>query len=367
MMSETSFSTTHIALLHKLPKLTGKPTHPWIIKSKKVLQQNAMDIPYPNASHGCLRLVVNSDTYKSMTKTNTDFVAPQWPTGTLATNTTALQVQKYEIKRKEQTQNKLYYDNVDRALVKLIRDEVPEQYLLELKTDGVGYHGKTALDFIDHLEKTYGKVTHEQLQEIENTVLKPWQASDSIELLWDQLNTGFLALQGTQGEITEENLIVKASNLIKSQGIKDLNKALKTFDDLKTDEQTLTKFKTDLTKAHHDLTEEDKQTTAGTGYHANAATDENNSENNPPVATNVENPENWCWTHGLWNHSSKNCQNPHPNHVQEATTANMCGGCDRIRRRRGERAVWQPRRPLNRRNNNNNEEAANEATAPNQI
>ena len=368
MMSQTAFSTTPITLIHPLPKLTGKPTHAWLIQAKKVLQQNAMAIPYPNATHGCLRLVVNEETYKALTKATTDFKAPAWPTATLAPNSTTVQVQKYEFKHNQAMQSKIYYDNADRALVKMIHDGVPEQYLLELKSDGVGYHGKTALNFIEHLEKTHGKVTPEQIQKIEKAMLKKWDPQIDIEFLWDQLNTGRTALKGTQGELTEKNLIVKASNLIQSLGIKDLNKALNKFNDLTAAEQTLTKFKTELTKAHCDLSEEDKQTTASTGYHANAATDENSQENTPPSGTTVENPDNWCWTHGLWNHSSKNCQNPHPNHVRDSSIANMCGGCDRIRRRRGERAVWQPRRPLNRRNdaaNNrgNNNDAANEATA----
>ena len=328
MMSQTSLSTTPITLMHKLPKLTGKPTHAWIIHAKKVLQQNAMAIPYPNASHGCLRLVVNEETYKSLTKATTDFDAPKWPTATLPTNAAAVGVQKHEIKRNIEMQNKIYYDNVDKTLIKSIHDEVPEQYLLELKSDGVGYHGKTTLDFIQHLEKMYGKVTPQQIQEIESNMFQDWK--DSIECLWDRINTGHLALKGTQGELTEKNLIVKASNLIQKKGIKDLNKALKAFNDLTEAEQTLTKFKTDLTKAYHDLSEEDKQTTGATGYHANAATDENSQENNPPTATTVENPNNWCWTHGLWNHSSKNCQNPHPNHVRDSTITNMCGGCDHI-------------------------------------
>ena len=323
-----------------------------------------MAIPYPSATHGCLRLVTEEDDYKSITKATTDFEEPKWNTDTLPNNSTAAAVAKHEMKRKEDTQNKLHYDNVNRAIVKAIHDCVPEEHLLEMKTDEAGYHGKTAIDYIEHLTKTYGKVTPQQIKEIENTMLQPWNPEKSIEILWDRLNTGHLALKGTQGELTEKNLIVKASDLIQSQGIKDLDKAINTFVDLPAAQQTLAKFKTYLTKACHKLSKEDEQTTAATGCHANEATDENNSENNPP-ATTVENPENWCWTHGLWNHSSKNCQNPHPNHVRDSTITNMCGGCDRIRRRRGERAVWQPRRPLNRRNNNGND-AANEATAPEQ-
>ena len=256
--------------------------------------------------------------------------------------------------------------------MKLIHDTVPEQYLLELKSDGVGYHGKTALNFIEHLEKAHGKVTPEQIQDIENNMFKKWEPKNDIEFLWDQVNTGNSALKGTPGELTETNIIVKTSNLIRQLGIKDLNKALKAFNDLAAAEQTLTKFKADLTKAYHDLAAEDKQTTGATGYHANAATDANDQENTPPTATTVENPSNWCWTHGLWNHSSKDCQNPHANHVRDSAITNMCGGCDRIRRRHGEHAVWQPRRPLNRRNDAANNrgttnDAANEATDPDQI
>ena len=364
-MSEAYLSTTPIALLHnKLPPLKGKPTHPWLLQAKKILQQNAMAIPYPNASHGCLRLTVNEEDYKSITKATTDFDIPTWPTDTLSSNATAAAVQKHEMKRKEAIQNKLHYDNADKALIKSIHDAVPEQYLLEMKSDGVGYHGKTTIDHIEHLEKTYGKVTPEQLMAIENTMLKPWTPDKPLELLWDQLNTGYLALKGTQGEITTKNVIVKASHLIQAHGIKDLNKAIKAFNNLDDAEQTLAKFKEILTEAYHDLPEEDKQTSANTGYHANAATE--NKENNSDAKKTVDDPENWCWTHGLWNHSSKDCQNPHPNHVKDSTITNMCGGCDRIRRRRGERPIWQPRCPLNCRDNNNNNEAANEATAPNQ-
>ena len=183
-----------------------------------MLQQNAMAIPYPNATHGCLRLVVNEDTYKSMTRATTDFQAPAWPTATLASNSTVVQVQKHEFKHNQAMQNKIYYDNADRALVKLIHDTVPEQYLLELKSDGVGYHGKTALNFIEHLEKAYGKVTPEQIQDIENNMFKKWKPENDIEFLWDQVNTGNSALKGTPGELTETNIIVKTSIIAAIQG-----------------------------------------------------------------------------------------------------------------------------------------------------
>ncbi len=334
-----------------MPKLTGKPTHAWIVQFEKVVRQNAMGIPFPSATHGCLRLAVDQATYQTLTGGG-NFTIPTWPNNDpIPNNATAAAVAKLQAQKQEATEKKNYWDTADNILKKSITDTIPEDYLLELQGE-LGYHGKTTRDFIVHLKENFGKVTPEQIKEIEQDMMKQWDPNSPIEQLWHQLETGFQALKGTKGQITNDGIIVKASNIINATGIKDLKKAIQKFEALPSAQQTLATFKKDLTTVYNELSKEDKVTTKDAGYHANAATETGES----PITL-----DNWCWTHGLWNHNSKDCRNKITGHIDDATIHNMCGGCDRIRRPRGEQAIWQPPRrrgPPRRRNN----ESANETT-----
>jgi len=47
------------------------------------------------------------------------------------------------------------------------------------------------------------------------------------------------------------------------------------------------------------------------------------------AATTMEQPNAYCWTHGICWHSGKDCRTPDPNHVPTATATNKCGGSER--------------------------------------
>jgi len=47
------------------------------------------------------------------------------------------------------------------------------------------------------------------------------------------------------------------------------------------------------------------------------------------AATTMEQPNAYCWTHGLCWHSGKDCKTPEAGHVPTATAQNKCGGSER--------------------------------------
>ena len=84
------------------------------------------------------------------------------------------------------------------------------------------------------------------------------------------------------------------------------------------------------------------------GYNAaNAAHDATKKASQPAATLPSSNvPMYHCWTHGLGfsaEHTSATCTNQAEGHVATATVDNMQGGNSKIRRKRGEQAVFRPK------------------------
>lgn len=343
-LAETS---VNITLPYKIRPCKGKPDAEWVQHAIEMAKQNALSFNAKH-DHGYIRIMVDEAEYRRITGEADDFQAPTKPAvPNHAGETSQVAVARAEAKYQQDLYEYKKWKELQRLIGNQIREAVDEAYIMDLKHEDLGWHNVTPKQIADHLLTTYGKVSSVDITKIEENMKKQWHPRDGpIEPYWKQLNDGLVATKHcTRGKITKEQALTYAiANFINSD-VPGFKEAVKKFDNKPTAEQTLENLKVHINEAYNELPASDKApvTTASAGYHS---------------ANNMENKENqpyphYCWSHGVtWTdrHTSKTCHADRrfPNHNEEATFYNMCGGCSRIMRRRGDRAIWQPKfRPTN--------------------
>ena len=331
-----SKTTITIELKHQIPPCEGKPTPQWVHQAYQICQENALSY---NDKHdyGYLRLTCDAAEYQRITGQATDFTAPTRPAepdynGENSQLALLKLRETYELQLKEFTQ----YNEVDRLMAQQLRGSLDPAFINSLKGD-LGWHGVRTKAILDHLKDNHGKISPKDLIANEARIQTQYTARTPIELFWKQHEDGKEYTKGaTRGEITDDRLIVFATTNLMNTDLPAFKEAIRKYDKLPADQQTWNKFKEMMNEAYADLPASDKEplTTQAGGY-ANAAEDKENSLPEPP----------YCWSHGTSrnvNHTSLTCKRKLPGHVDTATFWNMCGGCNRIQRRRNEKPVWKP-------------------------
>ena len=340
-----------IELPTKLKPCPGKPTNIWVQQNADITVQNALKCKQYYPSFGCVRLTcANAQAYMTLTGATADFTEPFHPAEPdYSTANSAAAVSKLEAEYELQKAQYEYYQQVDQALLQQYLDTVPEEYYSTLKTGALGYHNVTTRTMLKHLKDNYGQITAEDLNENEERIKTPWDPrTTSIETFWKQHTDGKeYTANCTKGKIDDDRLIVYATANIRATDITAFKDTITDFEAKTPAQQTWAEFQKMINKTYKQLPASYKNppTTKDLGYKGANALEEKENEPYP----------HWCWSHGVtWNpeHTSKTCRNKFSGHVDNSNFFNMCGGCNRIGRRNGEKTVWKPknwkpRQPLN--------------------
>lgn len=333
-----------ITLPYKVHKIETKPSNLWVTEMVDVCRNNALSFN-DYYDYGYLRLTCDEATYKTITGEDEDFLAPTKPSRAAIDDAdSAVKIARADTEYQHAFQRYQQYRDVDNAIKQQLLEAVPDAYICDLKDPMLGWHPVSALTLIQHLETRYGKITAEDLAANEQRIQTPWHPTKAtIEQFFQQHEQGLhFTKHCTKGKIDEDRLIIYATANLRQTNLAPFKDALTQFEASPTEDQTWTNFKKLITQVYNNLPTQDKNIVTTGNLNYNSANHMEDKENK----TNKKFPH-YCWSHGVtWNslHTSKTCHKHRrsPNHVEEATFYDMRGGCNRIMRPFGERAVWKP-------------------------
>lgn len=266
---------------------------------------------------------------------------------------------------------------LERKLTKMILEAVPDEYLSALKHAMTGYAGVSVARMLVHLNTTYGAITEDDLEKNEASLDTPWDPSTPTETAFSHADAcQEFALAG-EDEISDHKYI--RANLKKFEASGVLEDACSDWRKKAVGDRTKANMKTHFRRYNQDRLRRLSAADVGFGNAAANAAQEavpetieqvvarmlaaqggTNRNGNQGRQGGQVNPNqlmaciHYCWTHGLGrdpNHTSPTCTRQANGHRCDATLDNMMGGNDKIRRARGDRAIY---RPPNRGNNTNN-------------
>jgi hypothetical protein len=347
-----------------LTKVVGKPDNSSIKLLKKELMANAISIPSNRGGgqYGHLILTMNANEYIAIA--THEFNVPMHPgdAPTHAQNATAPQITEENRRFLQHSKEYTTFLTAQSELKNQILAVVEPTFLAAIQHEDLGFAPVTVLQILEHLDATYGIITHDQLSENQLMLERSWNPEQPIEDLWNRIvETQSFAIRGldpiSDATVIRHTLAVFEKTGVFTDGVKDWRK-------LAAAEWNLPRFTSHFTQAN--LERVRSMTAQRGGFHgANAAATDDidftqaansaNGPNNGPSRVPV-NPDQifyYCWSHGLGKnaeHTSATCASKAPNHCIDAVLSDMKGGNNTIRRVSGERSVYH--RP-NRTNNSN--------------
>ncbi len=238
---------------------------------------------------------------------------------------------------------------VDSALKKMILEAVPNDYLDTLADELHGYATVTTQEMITHLETTYGDINEDALAENLTRMEEAWDPKYPIETIFTRAHHCRLFAAAGGDRISDANSVRMTLNALKASGVMD--EAIKDWKKRTVANRTWAHMPGFFIAFEKERRKE--LTASKAGYNtANAATEKKPAETekeNTKIPMNLQlGGKNWsyCWTHGLTNntsHNSKTCTKRAEGHNEAATIDNMLGGNNAIRRKMGEKRIYNPR------------------------
>ena len=241
---------------------------------------------------------------------------------------------------------------VDSQLKKMILEAVDDVYTASLADEMHGYATVTTQELITHLVDTYGAIDEDALADNLALMEEVWDPKNPIETIFNRAHNCRLFAAAGGDRISDANTIRMILKALKGSGVMD--EGIKDWKKRAAADRTWAHMPTFFINFEKERRKE--LTAANAGYNtANAAVEDkkskSNKENNVPEGTNQFmnlGGKNWsyCWTHGLTNntsHTSKTCTRRAEGHNEEATIDNMLGGNNAIRRKVGEKRIFNPR------------------------
>ena len=319
------------------------------------LNANAIAVPSTrgNGTLGHFALVTPAANYLLIA--TVPFVAPVHPGNAPVHQQNATGAQITEVNRQFTADGKEHtsYINTEAALKKQLLQAVPATFTQKLSHSELGYANITTLALLTHLDTTYGTIQEEDLERNLTELHKPWQIDQPIETLFHQL-TICRTFAADTDPISEATAI--RAGLTNLENTSSFTEAIREWRQRPIAERTLANFEIHFAQA--DIERKRTLTTRSAGYHQAATVQHNiqqkeNEQANSATTTSKTAPPptpiwHYCWSHGLSRnakHTGHNCERPAPGHRTEATITNMLGGCNTIRRGKGEREVYKKPTP----------------------
>jgi hypothetical protein len=334
-----------------LTKPEGAPTRADILLIKQELCSQLMMAFSARGTgrHGHIALAISPAEYASLAAEVTPAGAPvpvfdhpvhPGPAADLTGLTTTVQRTAAERAYDADLAEFTKWNTIHQAAKHLLVTCVGKLYLGDLQNQLIGYNNSSLYQLLDYLRITYAMLTPLELSTNRDAITNPWNPDDGIETLRKRVNDGAVFADGSPSPITDFDKTRLGIKLLTDTGV--FTEWIEKWEEKPVPEHTWAAFLIHFQAA--DKLRIARVTAAGAGYHqprgaANAAT-------SLPGYT-------YCWTHGFipltdpQAHASNCCPNPRVDHNNAATISDMMGGNNRVRRKNGERQIWQPagRRP----------------------
>jgi hypothetical protein len=333
-----------------------RPTQMTLRQLHKELNANAISVSSfrGNGTLGHFALVATPEAYLTASG-NIPFEPPVQPGPAPVHPIPATAAQITEINRQYLADVKEFttYANTESSLKKLLLAAVPDTFTSELSDDLLGYASVTVLALLQHLDTNYGTITADDLDLNLKNLYQEWTTNQPLEDLFNQI-IKCRAFASTIDPITEQTAVRAALQNLENTGV--FTDAIRDWRKIPLAERTMGNLKTFFTLADNERKR--ALTTRSAGYHQAATVsiapttvpDNNNIAlaAAPTPMVKIETKIFYCWSHGLGpnkEHTSATCNAKQRGHRDTATIYNMLGGCNYIRRRRGEVAVYVRPRP----------------------
>ena len=359
-----------------IPPLIDQPTYQNLCQMNLRLNANAASIQTTLSDVGFLALTMTRSEYSKVTKTK--FIIPAnpgpFPSDNLPDDQTRSIIANYNIRLAEWQA----YTSTDAVLKQQVLGAVPDVYTSALKHPATGYAFASTLDILTHLFAAYGKIHPSELRLNHQAMLTPFDTSQPIEVLFEQLETAEdFALAGGVPYTPEQMITYAYDLLFQSGAFPDVcqqwqrkQRSTKTWEHLKViftrayvelQQATTTPREMGYSNSHANALLSDIQANAAHQYeHINSASAKDRSDiqelrtllhgiqqqlstmtmgnskstlprtNRKPRPVPLTNEHSrYCWTHGFAcgrDHTSATCRNRAPGHVPTATAANRYNG-----------------------------------------
>ena len=205
-------------------KITGEPSYDDLRQLRTVIYQNAASVnsSLGGGNHGHLGMIMDAPTYATLTATPwqdppeppVDLQLPNNPTGFQIAEAHRLHNQELKVRRE--------FQNLDRALTRIIMESVDELYLKPFYQPYIGLLGKSTKEILDALIASYGYILPQELERNYEQLAKPYDAtSEPLQVLIERFeNTRTFANDGNL-PITDAQLINSGVVALKNTGVLD--------------------------------------------------------------------------------------------------------------------------------------------------
>jgi hypothetical protein len=333
-----------------------RPDYASLVHLRQQLYANALSIPSTRGrgTDGHLDVVTSDERYLAITTETRSLPANPGPDPALparmATRESPHTADEFAEARRIHARNLLAFRTcatVESLLKRQLLQAVPSTFLFETMDIELGYAQVSTLDLLEHLYINYGSVTADELSTNMDNLSRQWDADQQLEDLWAQI-TRCAAFAKDHDPITEKTIVRVTINNLEKSGV--FTQAIQDWQKMKETDHTITNMKATFNLANKERLQSLSSSAAGF-----AGRVINNKENrplqiNPAVPDGpyslAQNPLGfyYCWSHGLLlsreNHSSSTCCSRSPGHKEDATTRNMMGGNNTIRRRTNQPAIY---------------------------
>ena len=386
-MTENKIKQTYFT--HQvIEKIFGEPNFRSLHDLTQKLRANASAVKtnLGGGNHGLLALVMPPAEYHNLTQHH--WVEPIHPghPPVIAVGTTQVAARNLITQYDEALKNWNLVNDTRSALKQQILDVIDEVYLQPLRDRQLAYANVTPLQMLDYLREHYGQVMSEDYIVLKQQLTEPYDPATSMVNYFNGLEDIQTMAQRGPTPITDNEILAQAYVSIKQTGIYE--RAIERWDEAIQPYRTWANFKRDFLIAY--LKEQKKQrlqkSTTPSQPTMNAVTQQlaeqmsvlseasqsdrmamanlttanaTLANTNADLATKLKDalnqiqrlqqqvnalrnkkqgtkkqPAQWihyCWSHGRTDsadHTSNNCRNRKPNHVEYATYYNRFGGSD---------------------------------------
>jgi hypothetical protein len=254
-----------------IPPIMGMPNYASIAEVNLRLNANAASVQsnLGNGTLGLLALTVSPAVYTNLS--NTAFVVPvnPGPQPVIPAQATTHVLAAVTCEHKENLRIWREYLATDKALNQQVLGAVQEMYYNTLRDRITGYASVTTRQLLDHLCATYGNITPANLADIDAKMKTPFDPSQPIEVLFDQIEDTADLAAAANVAYTAAQIVVYGYNLVFQTGV--FIDACRDWRRRPEANITWNQFKIDFALAHQEL-RESQLTSQGAGYQsANSA------------------------------------------------------------------------------------------------
>jgi hypothetical protein len=235
-------------------------------------------------------------------------------------------------------------------LKKMFLTAVPHCYLHYFFDDTHGFAEASLRDMLESLIEAYGEIDDDALEDNLKKITAPWDPTTNIvEVFTNGAKCRKFAADGGE-PIVDSKYMRILLQIFTDSGV--FGRELEDWEAKPKADKTVSNLQKHFTEANKRRRKKE-ESLKGT-LSANAAS---------TTGTNQFAGWEYCWSHGICNHSSSKCTAPATGHVATATFNNLMthGGCTFVQKPQGFKPVFKPtfsgnNNRSNRRNRNNNKE-----------